>query len=127
MPGAPRERWLVELPAMRHLALDSDQIPTGPEEALAERSFELAGHEFDDGFDAVAEPARFAVAAAARRVTLEFLHGYPCAQVFAPKGGQFICFEPMTAPANALRSGAGLRLLAPGERHTAAFSVSVRG
>ena len=37
----------------------------------------------------------------------------------------FICFEPMTAPANALRSGDGLRLLAPGERYLARFSVSV--
>jgi len=126
LPGAPRERWLVELPAMRHLALDGNQIPTGPDEALAERSFELAGHAFDDGFDAVAEPARFAVAAAGRRIELEFLRGYPCAQVFAPGSGQFVCFEPMTAPANALRSGAGLRFLPAGERYTAAFSVSVR-
>lgn len=126
LPGAPRERWLVELPAMRHLALDADQIPIGPDEALAERSFELAGHEFDDGFDAVDEPARFGVSAAGRRVELEFLQGYPCAQVFAPNGGQFICFEPMTAPTNALRSGAGLRLLEAGERYTAAFSVSIR-
>jgi aldose 1-epimerase len=126
-PGAPRERWLIELPAMRHLALDPDQIPAGPDEALAERSFELAGHEFDDEFDAVAEPARFAVTAAGRRITLDFLHGYPCAQVFAPDGGRFICFEPMTAPANALRSGAGLRLLEAGESYTAGFSVSVRG
>ncbi len=127
LPGTPRERWLIALPAMRHLALDADQIPIGPDEALAERSFELADHEFDDGFDAVAEPARFGAEAAGRRITLEFLKGYPCAQVFAPNGGEFICFEPMTAPANALRSGTGLRLLGPGESHTAAFSVSVRG
>jgi galactose mutarotase-like enzyme len=126
LPGAPRERWLVALPAMRHLALDADQIPIGPDEALAERSFELAGHEFDDGFDAVAEPAHFGVAAAGRRITLEFLEGYPCAQVFAPSGGKFICFEPMTAPANALRSGAGLRLLPAGERYSAIFSLGVR-
>jgi aldose 1-epimerase len=125
-PGASRERWLVELPAMRHLALDSDQIPIGPDETLAERSFELAEHEFDDGFDAVAAPARFAVAAAGRRVELEFLQGYPCAQVFAPRSGPFICFEPMTAPANALRSKDGLRLLPAGERFTAAFSVQVQ-
>ena len=31
----------------------------------------------------------------------------------------------MSAPANALRSGEGLRLLAPGERHRASFSVAV--
>jgi hypothetical protein len=32
----------------------------------------------------------------------------------------------MTAPANALRSGDGLRLLAPGERFAACFSLAVR-
>ncbi len=125
LPGAPRERWFVELPAMRHLALDASQIPIGPEKVVPARGFELAEEEFDDGFDAVAEPARFAVAAAGRRVELEFLQGYPCAQVFAPRGGQFICFEPMTAPANALRSADGLRLLAPGERYRAGFSLRV--
>ncbi len=125
LPGAPRERLLVELPPMRRLALDSSQIPVGPEQPLPGRSFELAEREFDDGFDAVAEPAHFAVAAAGRRIALDFLEGYPCAQVYAPRAGQFVCFEPMTAPANALRSGAGLRLLAPGERCRAMFAVSV--
>jgi aldose 1-epimerase len=126
LPGTPRERWLVELPAMRHLRLDEKQIPIGPDEELAAERFELSARHYDDGFDAVVEPARFSVAAAAGRVELDFLEGYPCAQVFAPEAGQFICFEPMTAPANALRSGVGLRLLEPGERYTAAFSVGVR-
>jgi aldose 1-epimerase len=121
----PREGWLVELPPMRPLALDANQIPIGPEQPLAARRFELAGREFDDGFDSVSEPARFAVEGAGRRVEVELLEGYPCAQVFAPREGQFICFEPMTAPANALRSGMGLRLLAPGERYRACFSVRV--
>ncbi len=125
LPGAPRERWLVELPAMRHLRLDQSQIPVGPDQELAAEQFELSGRHYDDGFVAVAEPARFSVVAAGRRVELEFLEGYPCAQVFAPEAGQFICFEPMTAPANALRSGAGLRVLGAGERYRARFSVSV--
>jgi aldose 1-epimerase len=127
LPGSPRERWHVELPAMRRLALDDRQIPTGPERTLPPQAFELAGHEFDDGFDSVAAPARFAVADAGRRLELELLEGYPCAQVFAPPARSFICFEPMTAPANALRSGCGLRLLAPGEGCRAAFAVSVLG
>jgi aldose 1-epimerase len=125
LPGVPREQWLVELPAMRHLALDANQIPVGPDKALPSQSFELAEREFDDGFDAVAQPARFAVAAGGRRIALEFLEGYPCAQVYAPKGGQFICFEPMTAPANALRSGTDLPVLAPGERYRATFALCV--
>ncbi len=120
-----REGWQIELPAMRALALDPQQIPIGPDKELAAQSFELDAREFDDGFDAVAEPARFSVTAAGRRIELTFLQGYPCAQVFAPRTGRFICFEPMTAPANALRSGEGLRPLAPGERYVARFAVAV--
>jgi galactose mutarotase-like enzyme len=125
LPGAARESWLIELPAMRRLELDASQIPTGAGQAQTSRRFELAGLEFDDGFDDVASPATFSVAAAGRRIELELLEGYPCAQVFAPRTGRFICFEPMVAPANALASGEGLKLLDPGERHTTAFSVSV--
>jgi galactose mutarotase-like enzyme len=46
--------------------------------------------------------------------------------VFSPRGRAFICFEPMTAPTNALRSGAGLRHVAPGDAFTATFSIAVR-
>jgi aldose 1-epimerase len=127
LPNAPRETWLIDLPAMRRLELDASQIPTGAGPAQASRRFELAELEFDDGFDDVASPARFGVTGAGRRIELELLEGYPCAQVFAPRTGQFICFEPMAAPTNALASGEGLRLLDPGERYTAGFSVSVQG
>ena len=51
--------------------------------------------------------------------------GYPAAQVFSPPGADFICFEPMTAPTNALRSGVGLRLVEAGDAFTAAFSIAV--
>ncbi len=125
LPGVPRERWLIELPAMRRLELDANQIPIGPEGELRAERFELEGNRFDDGFDAVAVPARFAAEAAERRIELELLEGYPCAQVFAPPASGFICFEPMTAPTNALCSGMGLRLLASGERFRAVFSVRV--
>jgi galactose mutarotase-like enzyme len=103
----------------------SDSEPELSGEELSARRFELAGHEFDDGFDGVAAPARFS-AAAGRQIELEFLEGYACAQVFAPRGRQFIWFEPMTAPANALRSGMGLRVLGPGERYRAEFVVGVQ-
>ncbi len=72
-------------------------------------------------------PPGSSLAAAGRRIALEFLQGYPCAQVFAPRAAQFICFEPMTAPANALRSGVGLRRAGTGRALPAIFSVSVRG
>ncbi|HTZ87033.1 MAG TPA: aldose 1-epimerase [Solirubrobacteraceae bacterium] len=125
LPGVPREQWLVELPAMRALALDAQQIPTGAGQALAPQRFELERRELDDGFDSVAEPARFSVAGGGRRIELTFVQGYPCAQVFAPSAPQCVCFEPMTAPTNALRSGEGLRLLEAGERFVASFAVAV--
>ena len=65
-PGAPREDWLIELPAMRHLALDATRFRSVPtrrrcQQASSAQRFELGEREFDDGFDSVAEPARFAV------------------------------------------------------------------
>jgi aldose 1-epimerase len=123
--GSAREGWLVELPAMRALELDASQIPVGPGRELAAERFELGDRALDDGFDSVAQPARFSVDSGGRRIEVTFARGYPCAQVFAPAAGQYICFEPMTAPANALRSGEGLRLLAPGETLAASFAVAV--
>jgi aldose 1-epimerase len=123
--GSEREGWLVELPAMRALELDASQIPVGHGRELAAQRFELGAHVLDDGFDSVAERACFSVEGGGRRIEVTFVRGYPCAQVFAPAGGQYICFEPMTAPANALRSGDRLRLLAPGERFATRFTVAV--
>ena len=126
LPGASRERWVVELPAMRRLELDSRQIPVGPGAGVPAEQFALGERDFDDGFEGVSETASFALSGAGRRIELEFARGYRFAQVYAPPTGQFICFEPMTAPANALRSGTGLTLLAPGQIRTAEFGVAVR-
>lgn len=124
--GPPRERWLLELPAMRRLALDARQIPTGRAEDCAAQRFGLGERVFDDPFDSIASPACFAVQAGGRRIGLEFRQGFTCAQLFAPASARFVCFEPMTAPPNALRSGRGLRLLAPGNRYTASFCIRIR-
>lgn len=126
LPGAGREGLLVSLPAMRSLRLDERQIPCGRGAELPAETFTLGTREFDDGFCELRDGAVFALQGAGRRVELELRSGYGFAQVYAPGGSQFVCFEPMTAPADALRSGEGLRVLAPGERHEASFAVSVR-
>ncbi len=122
-----REGWQVDLPAMRSVQLDERQIPVGQADELPGGRLALGTRAFDDGFCDVAEDARFAVDAGDGPITLEFREGYRFAQVYAPPAGRFICFEPMTAPANALRSGVGLTVLAPGETRTSRFAVEVSG
>jgi len=124
-PGEPRERWRVTLPAMRRLELDARQIPTGVERALPEQAFALDGRAYDDGFALLGQPTRFAVAGGGRNLAIELREGYRYAQVYAPLDRACICFEPMTAPADALCSGAGLTVLAPGESHRARFALVV--
>jgi galactose mutarotase-like enzyme len=61
------------------------------------------------------------------RVAIELGDGYDVAHVFVPPAGDIVAFEPMTAPIDALRTGHGLRHVAPGASFTAAFRVSVAG
>ncbi len=126
LPGVARADLKVEVPAMKSLAVDDLQIPTGASSTFSSASFPLGDRVFDDGFEGVAPGASFAVAGGGREVRVEFTDGYPFAQIYAPAGRELICFEPMTAPANALVSGTGLRVLSPGEEARATFAVVVR-
>jgi galactose mutarotase-like enzyme len=94
---------------------------------VARRRFTLAEQSLDDGFDALDRPASFETSAGGVSLRVDFLQGYSYAQVYAPAGREFICFEPMTAPTNALVGGDGLALVAPGEQYRAAFRVAVSG
>ena len=49
----------------------------------------------------------------------------PFWQVFAPENDDVICFEPMSAPANALVSGRDLQVVEPGATHSATFAITV--
>jgi galactose mutarotase-like enzyme len=125
LPGAPREDWVVSLPARRRLRLDPRGLPTGGGDELHAETHALADAAYDDALELPAGAGAFSVAGGGRRVYVTFLEGYPAAQVFAPPGGSVVSFEPMTAPTGALSSGRGLRLVAPGERFEAAFRISI--
>jgi aldose 1-epimerase len=125
VPGAPRAEWEVELPVDKRLVLDENLIPTGEEEPPGFRRGALEDRSLDDGYVMPERPRPFTVTAAGRALGVEFLEGYTHAQVFAPAGQDLICFEPMTAPANALRSHEALRLAPPGEPFSAAFRITV--
>ncbi|MBV9816839.1 MAG: aldose 1-epimerase [Solirubrobacterales bacterium] len=125
LPGSRRQEWRVSLGATQRLLLDERMIPTGAREPLAPRELVLGDQSWDDGLDGLAAPPRFSVAALGIGLELTFLEGFGFAQVYAPPGHDYICFEPMTAPTNALRSGDGLTVVAPGAEHRAGFRLRV--
>ncbi len=125
LPDLPRSQWRLELPAMRRLLLDRHGIPTGEEQPFAGFAGPLGDCVFDDGFAVLDERPSFSLSGADHRITVEFLAGYPYAQIFAPKGKDFVALEPMTAPTNALVSGRGLQLVEPGAEFRTAFRIGV--
>jgi aldose 1-epimerase len=129
LPGVPRSEWRVELPVRERAVLDDRGLPTGDTEAVDIEPGPLGDTTYDDHYVALEDPAVFAVEGGGRRIELELGQGYPFAQVYAPGGVEeepYICFEPMTAPVNALVSGDGLRSVPPGGSLRAEFSVRVQ-
>ncbi len=125
LPDLERERWWVELPVTSRMVLDERMLPTGRSEPVRIPPGPLGEADYDDAFDGFGDPPEFVLAGAGRRVTLRFLEGYRYAQVFAPRGRDFISFEPMTAPISPFES-ALTRLAAPGTSYRARFAISVR-
>lgn len=117
LAGSSPEQWTVSIPVNEQLGQTSgSSTAAGP----------LGGRRFDDTFTLLSgDPPVFVLADSNRRVTVEFVHGYSVAQVFREADSDFICFEPMTAPVDALRSGECLRCVAPGEQFTAVFVIAV--
>lgn len=126
LPGSPRAEWQINLPAMSRLLLDQRSIPTGEQEPVPAFDAKLGERAFDDGFALLDPHAVFSIAGNGRRITVQFVEGYGYAQVFAPRDKDYIAMEPMTAPANALVSGHGLRLVEPGGLFHATFCVIVQ-
>ncbi len=124
-PGAPRRDWEIDFPPALKLKADGRQLPTGVEEEAPIAAGRLGGRTFDDGYAGVEPGTACSVSDGVRRVSVEMTAAYPYAQLYAPGDLDVICFEPMTAPTNALASGDGLRLVEPGASFTASFAIAV--
>jgi aldose 1-epimerase len=125
LPGAPRAEWEVALPLRRRARLDECGIPTGETEPFHEPTAPLGDRTYDDLFAELCHPPEFLLRDSRRCLEVRFEQGYPLAQVYAPEGEEYICFEPMTAPTNALVTGDHLQLVSPGEKYIARFSITV--
>jgi aldose 1-epimerase len=123
LPGVPRAQWEIMLPVADRLLLDERLVPTGERAPAGDLDGPLGERTFDDGFTLDELRGPFVLQGGRRRIEVAFESGYPYAQIFAPEIADVICFEPMTAPADALRHSPDA--VAPGESFSACFSVSV--
>jgi aldose 1-epimerase len=121
LPGVPRAEWEVALAVNEHVEVDARLIPTGVLEPAGDLDGPLGARTFDDGYTFAG--GLFVLSGGGRRIEVDFERGYPYAQVFAPAIADVVCFEPMTARADALRNSPGT--VAPGESFEAQFSVRV--
>jgi galactose mutarotase-like enzyme len=106
------------------LSLDEQGLPTGESEPQLAKEESLGDKAFDDAYDDVNDGAVFAVSGGGRRLEVHFEQGYPATQIFAPLAEDVVCFEPMTAPTDALRRG-GYRCARPDEPEVVEFSIRV--
>ena len=123
VPGTPRHRWILGLPARDHLELDDRGLPTGVRRREAAEAEPIGRRTFDDLY----APIRSRILSLEGDHAALALHGdrrYPYAQVWVPPGRAFAALEPMTAPTNALATG-NVPLVAPGESFSAAFTLRV--
>jgi galactose mutarotase-like enzyme len=125
LPGVSWTDWSIETSVRARMLLDSRGIPTGEVVDEPVAAGPLDGRAFDHAYEA-ADRASFSVTGGGRRIEIRFLDGYTHAQLFSSPEHGLLAFEPMTAPVNALRSGDGLRMVAPGESFRAVFRIGVR-
>ncbi|MGH3135708.1 MAG: aldose 1-epimerase [Gaiellaceae bacterium] len=122
LPDGRRAAWRLRLPRRSRLELDERGIPTGRSSLVSAESEPIGDRAFDDLFE-LAGAGTLAIDGAGRRLSVDFGPGYTFAQVFTPPGRNAVCLEPMTAPTNALVSGA-CPVVHPGETFTARFRIT---
>src|SRR4051812_27926732 len=77
LPDASREDWDVDLPVRRRLVHDTRMVATGATEHVPPIRGVVGGRTWDDGYDELDAPARFALHGAGREIDVDFLEGYP--------------------------------------------------
>ena len=127
LPGAPRAELHVEVPAQTQTPLDDRGIPLAgtPPQPRTFQDGRLGDQEADSEHPDL-QSGDFVLAGGGRELTVSFgPPSYPVGHLWAPAGEDFVAWEPMTAPTNALVTGDGLRHVEPGSTFTARFVVGV--
>jgi aldose 1-epimerase len=126
LPGIPRSRWHLRLPARTHLPLDARGIPTGAAQSEAAESAPIGHRTYDDLYLLARDRRLAALGDDGSSITVRPGSGYPYAQVWVPPGRSFVALEPMAARTNSLVDGTA-SLVKPGEAFSAVFTLGLGG
>jgi aldose 1-epimerase len=136
-----RDDWTIGLDARRHWKLGADKLPTGETEPVEQlfpnpQAIALRDVDLDDVFSEAPRSATgrtsLWVKGKSQQITVEFGPRYRAAVIWAPKGREFICFEPMAAITNGLNLAhkgtyKELQSIPPGRTWSETFSISAQG
>jgi aldose 1-epimerase len=141
LTDSPRDEWTIAVAARERWLLAPNKLPTGETEPI-ERLFPNPGrvplkdHDLDDVFaDLVRDPSgRATLSVRGRTQAIDLVYGprYKAAVIYAPRGRNFICFEPMVGVTNALNLAykgmyRELQSVAPGDTWQESFWIAPRG
>ena len=130
-----RDEWHVHFAARDHMVLSPQLIPTGEAKPVEfPDPYSLSAGVLDDVFGGLVRDAdglaRFTVEGGRERITVAYGPKYTTAVVYAPRGQDFICFEPMAAITNGFNLAHDglykeLQSVAPGQKWKESFWLSV--
>jgi len=130
-----RDEWHVHFAARNHMVLNPQLIPTGEAKPIEFADpYSLSMGVLDDVFGNLVRDAdglaRFMVEGGRERITVAYGPKYTTAVVYAPRGQDFICFEPMAAITNGFNLAHDgvykeLQSVAPGGTWRESFWMSV--
>lgn len=132
--GADRNSWQLGCAGRTRMVLSDRYIPTGHTEPFSSqrRLLLTEGATVDNVYTDLerdgADCAVFSLNNGNQKLTVGFGPKFSVAVIYAPADKNFVCFEPMTAPTDALHLAPaglydGLQYVAPGETWTEYFWV----
>jgi aldose 1-epimerase len=124
VPGTPRSRWTLRLPAREHLLLDDRGIPTGGSRREPAETAVVGRRTFDDLYRLGRDRRLAFHGEDGASVEVHASPHFPYAQVWVPAGRPFAALEPMAAPTNALVTG-DTHVVPPGDAFTCRFALVV--
>ncbi|WP_162823738.1 aldose 1-epimerase [Lysobacter sp. TY2-98] len=125
LPGLPREKWRLSMPAMAGIVLDEQLLPVGERTPLPPYDGRLADLDFDHGFALPTTGATMSLEGNGRRISIDFADHFPYAWIEASSAVDSVTLAPMTAAPDALRSHEDLPVVVAGERFTATCRIRV--